>query len=72
MKKENIYKFLYIVSIIFIIGFIIIIGVDYFKYDNLNNSAPFYTFIIMRIIEFIIPSILVFIIGKIIKNKYSK
>lgn len=72
MKKENIYKFLYIVSIIFIIGFIIIIGVDYFKYDNLNNSAPFYTFIIIRIIEFIIPSILVFIIGKIIKNKYSK
>ena len=72
MKKENIYKILYTVSIIFIIGFIIIVGVDYFKYNNLNNSAPFYTFIIMRMIEFIIPSVLVFIIGKIVKNKYSK
>lgn len=72
MKKENIYKFLYAVSIFLIIGFIIRSGVDYFKYDNLNNSAPFYTFIIVRMIEFIMPSIIVFIIGKVMKKKYSK
>ena len=72
MKKENIYKFLYAVSTFLIIGFTIRLGVDYFKYDNLNNSAPFYTFIIARMIEFIIPSIIVFIIGKVIKKKYAK
>lgn len=72
MKKENIYKFLYTVSIFLIIGFTIRLSVDYFKYDNLNNSAPFYTFIIVRIIEFIIPSIIVFIVGKVMKKKYFK
>ncbi len=72
MKKENIYKFLYIVCLFLIIGFAIRLGIDYFKQDNTNNSAPFYTFIIERAIEFIIPSIIVFIGAKIVKNKYSK
>lgn len=72
MKKENIYKFLYAVSIFLIIGFAIRLGADYFKYDNINNSAPFYIFIIERIVEFIIPSIIVFIVAKIIKKKYNK
>ena len=72
MKKENIYKFLYAVCIFLIVGFTIRLGVDYFKYDNINNSAPFYTFIIERVVEFILPSIIVFIVAKAIKKKYSK
>ncbi len=72
MKKENIYKFLYIVSIFLIIGFAIRLGVDYFKYNTHSNSAPFYAFIIERIVEFIIPSIIIFIVAKVVKKKYSK
>ncbi len=72
MKKENVYKILYAVSILLIIAFVIILGVDYFKYDNINNSAPFYVFIITRMIEFIIPSVVIFIIGTMTKKKYSK
>jgi len=72
MKKEHFYKFLYAVSIFLIIGFAIRLGVDYFKYDTYSNSAPFYVFIIERVAEFIIPSIIIFIIAKIAKNKYSK
>lgn len=72
MKKENIYKFLYVVSIFLMIGFVIRLGVDYFKYDTYSNSAPFYVFIIERVVEFIIPSIITFIVAKIAKKKYSK
>ena len=72
MKKENIYNILYAISIILIIGFAIILGIDYSKYDSINNSAPFYSFIIVRILEFIVPSIIVFTIGKVLKNKHSK
>ena len=72
MKKENIHKFIYIVWIFLVIGFAIRLGVDYFKYDNTNNSAPFYAFIIERVVEFIVPSIVVFIVGKVMKKKYSK
>lgn len=72
MKKENIYKFLYTVCILLIVGFIIRLSTDYFKYDDINTSTSFYTFIIERVVEFIIPSIIVFIVGKIMKKKYSK
>lgn len=72
MKKENVYKFLYAISVFLIVGFAIRLGVDYFKYDTHSNSAPFYVFITERVIEFIIPSIIVFIVAKIAKKKYDK
>lgn len=72
MKKENIYKFLYLISILLIVGAIIRLFVDYIKYDDINNSAPFYILIIERIFEFILPSIILFIVGKIMKKKYVK
>lgn len=71
MKKQNYYKFFYLVSVLALIGFFLRIGVDYFKYD-ITNSAPFYVFIIERTLEFIIPSIIFFIIGKFLKKKNLK
>lgn len=72
MKKENIVKFLYFISIILIIGFGIRVGADYLKYNTINHSAPFYAFVIVRMIEFILPSVIVFIIARMIKNKSDK
>lgn len=72
MKKENIYKLLYAVGIFLIIGFAVRLGADYIKYDNVNNSAPFYTFVLERALEFAVPSIIAFIAGKAMKKKYSK
>ena len=43
--KNNIYKFLYFISILLIIGFVFFIVLDYLKYD-ISYSAPFYIFII--------------------------
>lgn len=71
MKKENIYKFLYLVSILLIIGFIIRLGADYLTYKA-SSSAPFYAFIIVRSLEFILPSVIIFIIGTILKKKMVK
>lgn len=68
MKK--IYKYLYIFSIVLVLFFIVMVGVDYFSYDLVNNSASFYTFVLLRFIEFIVPSIIIFIIAEIIKKKY--
>lgn len=72
MKKENIYKLLYAVCIFLIVGFAIRLGAYYFKYDDMNNSASFYTFVMERVVGFILPSIIVFIVGKVLKKKYSK
>lgn len=65
--KNNISKFLYFISILLIIGFIIFIVLDYLKYD-VSNSAPFYIFIIIRVIEFLLPSLICFIIGNRLKK----
>ena len=72
MKKENYYKFLYVISILLVIGFGIRLGVDYFKYDTINNSAPFYVFILVRMLEFIIPSIIIYILAKYTKKKFNR
>ena len=72
MKKENIYKFLYAVGILLIIAFAIRLGVDYSKYDTVNNSTPFYVFIIKRVVEYLLPAIAMFIAGKVTKNKYAR
>ena len=72
MKKDNIYKILYTISILLIIVFSIILGVDYFKYDDVVTSAPFYVCVIIRGLEFLLPSIIAFFVGLIFRRKYSK
>lgn len=72
MKKENYYKFLYVISILLVIGFGIRLGVDYFKYNTINNSVPFYVFILVRMLEFIIPSIIIYILAKYTKKKFNR
>lgn len=70
MKKEDLYKLLYAVGIFLIIGFAVRLGMDYVKYDNVNNSAPFYIFVLERALEFIAPSIIAFIVGRVVKPKH--
>lgn len=67
MNKEKIVKLLYFVSIVLVIGFGICVLVDYLRYDTILNSAPFYIFIITRFVEFIVPSIIIFIVATLIK-----
>ena len=71
MKKENIYKFLYIASALLIVGFAIRFGVDIFKYDSYKNSAPLYAYALVRTVEFIVPSIIVFVAAIICKKKFQ-
>lgn len=73
MKKNNIYKFLYIVSALLLLGFAISFGVDAYKYCNniYIGSAPLDLYLLVRIIEFIVPSIIAFVVAVIIKKKFS-
>ena len=67
MKKIS--KYLNILAIILVIIFLVMLAIDYFRYDSYSTSFPFYTYIILRGVEFLIPSIILFIISKILKNK---
>ena len=74
MKKENIYKFLYIVAALLVVGFAIKSGVDTYKYNAgiYVGSAPLYVYILVNAIEFLVPSLVFFVAGLIFKKKFAK
>ena len=73
MEKNNIYKFLYAISALLVLGFAISFGVDIYKYNNnmYMSSAPLYAYAIVRAVTFIVPSIIVFIVALIVKKKLT-
>ena len=70
MKKKKIIKILYGISILLLVLFIIFTMIDYTKYNEFY-SAPFYVNILLRAVEFIIPSIIFMMISYIL-NKRNK
>ena len=74
MKKENIYKFLYILSALLVVGFAIALGVDTYKYNTGGylGSAPLSVYILVNAIEYLLPSLAFFIAGLICKKKFAK
>lgn len=71
MQFKKVCRFLYAVSALCIFAFVVCILVDIFKYDAVNNSAPFYVFIVQRVVVFLIPSIFFFLIGRLLKKAYK-
>ena len=53
MKKENIYKFLYIVAALLVVGFAVDFGVDAYKYSTGGylGSAPLYVYALVDAVE---------------------
>jgi len=72
LKRKNLYKFLYMVSVLLVLGFIVRFGVDIYKYDYYTNSAPLYVYALLRAVVFILPSAIIFIVAIILKNKCGK
>lgn len=66
MKKKKLQRICNIISILLIIAFVIKTIVNYFQYDVMVNSAPFYVWIIFNALFLLIPALLVFIIGCVI------
>ena len=67
MKK--LMKICYGSSVLLFIGFIINTIMDYIRYNSTLNSAPFYIWVIVNAICFIVPAIILLIIGFVIKNR---
>ena len=74
MKKENIYKFLYIMASLLAIGFSIAFGVDAYNYNagGYLDSAPLYVYALVDAVEYLLPSLALFIAAIICKKKFVK
>ena len=71
MKKKNIHKFLYVISALLVLGFAIHTIVDACRYDSMLTSFPFYAFVIVHAVEYLLPSLIVFIAALIVKKKFA-
>lgn len=71
MKKLKIYKFLYAVSALMALGFVIHTIVDMCRYNSMLTSFPRYAFVIAHAVVYLVPSIIILIVALIVKKKFS-
>lgn len=67
--KKNLSRIFYFVSTILVAAFVIKSIVDYSHYSNTLNSAPFYVWVMVNALYFIIPAIVVFVVGIVMRKK---
>jgi hypothetical protein len=71
MKKANISKLCFVLSVILVVIFPIKTVIDYVNYQNSFTSAPFYIWIWANILYFIVPAVIAFIVGLVLKKSKS-
>ena len=71
MKKLQIHKFLYAASMLLTLGFVIHTFVDAVKYDSMLTSFPFYAFLLVNTVTYLVPSLIVLIAALIAKKKLA-
>ena len=72
MNKPPAHKLLYGASVLMVLGFCIHVVVDRHQYNTTQNSAPFWVWILVDALIWIIPAILAFLAGLIAKKRLSK
>ena len=62
-------KLLYGASVLMVIGFVIQLLIDYHKYNTTLNSAPFWIWIVVDALVWLLPALLAFLAGIIVSKK---
>ncbi len=70
IRKETVPKFLYAVCVLLFLGFLIRLGADYSYYIGSYSSAPFWVFVLVRALEFLLPCGLCFLAAALWKRKH--
>lgn len=73
MKKSlNLEKFLLFAAILLVVGFLLRLGTDVYKIMLGLNSAPFWLFLLVRAIVFLIPAAGCFIASVVLKKRRAE
>ncbi len=72
MSRKHLYIFLFVIAGLLVLGFAIRLMADYVLYNPTETSFPFYAKVIERSTEFLLPSIVAFVVGLIIRHKNRK
>ena len=66
------HQLLYGASALMVLGFIIHLAVDYYQYYRSFYSAPFYIWVFVDALLWLIPALIAFIAGYVAKKKMIK
>ena len=66
------HKLLYGASALMVLGFVIHVLIDYHKYSTSLNSAPFWLWIVIDALIWLLPALIAFVAGFVAKRKLSK
>ena len=69
MKKRNIPKFCFALSVLLLFGFVTHTVVDYMHYNTGLHAAPFYIWIVVNALCFIIPAVIAWLVGIMIGKR---
>ena len=72
MKKAKANHLLYGASALMVLGFCIHTLVDYCRYNDTLNSAPFYIWVCVNAMYWLIPALLAFLSGLIVGKKEKR
>ena len=72
MRKVQAHKLLYGASVLMVLGFCIHLGVDYHQYNTTLNSAPFWVWILVDALIWLLPAIFAFFAGFIAQKRLRK
>ena len=72
MKKKNLHCVFWLAGILLLAGFCIGLGVDLAGYDPAAYSAPFYAFVLVRVLEFLLPGLIAFCAAFVLRRKFGK
>ena len=67
--RKTVSKWCNIASLVLIACFVIKTVLDYNKYSSTLNSAPFSLWMLVNAVYFVLPALIVFIIGIVLKKK---
>ena len=70
--KGFFYKICFVISILLAVAFVVFLGIDLYYYNPMTNSAPFDAYVIVRGLEFLLPSLIIFIVGLLMRIKIKK
>lgn len=72
MKKIRGVPLCYALSALLILGFVINTILDYSRYSSTLNSAPFYLWVVVNALCFLVPAAIFLLLGIVLKNRQRK
>ena len=68
--KKKITTICKVLSVVLVITFIVLNIIDYVNYNPMVTSAPYYVNLLVNALFWLIPAVIVFIIGIIIEKRH--